>query len=161
MKAIGKLLVIINLFFIVYFTISLDLVNFPDYENQIDAAVNVLRPFVSVFIPIFNIGYTILAFVVLVIILILVASKHPNLSDKDTIANITNIKPAKSGIIRKTLLLGKNIALVWLSWSYGAHYMAFIVFAMVIIGKMFAWAVNSAIEAAKDKAVQMMGEGKV
>jgi hypothetical protein len=123
--------------------------------------VNVLRPFVSVIIPIFNIGYTVCTFVVLVIILILAASKHPNLSDKDTVANIANIKPVKSGIIRKTLSLGENLALVWLSWSYGAHYMAFIVFARVIIGKMFTWAVNSAVEAAKDKAVQMTGEGKV
>jgi hypothetical protein len=157
MKAIGKLLVAIELFLIVYFTMSLNLVKFSEHENQIDAAVNILRPFVSVIIPIFNIGYTILAFIVLVIILILVASKHPSLSDKDTIANITNIKPVKSGIIRKTLSLGKTLALVWLSWSYGAYYMAFIFFVMVITGKMFTWAVNSAIEAAKDKAVQMMG----
>jgi hypothetical protein len=161
MKAIGKVLIFIDLFFIVYFTMSLNLVMFPDYENQIDVVVNVLRPFVSVFIPIFNIGYTIFALIVLVIVLILATFKHLDISDKEAIVNINNIKPVKGGIIRKTLSLGKSLALVWLAWSYGAHYMAFIVFAMVITGKMFAWAMNSALEAAKDKTVQMLGEGKV
>lgn len=38
--------------------------------------------------------------------------------------------------------------------------MAFIVFALLIIGIIFSWTVNSAIEAAKERAVQMIDEGR-
>jgi hypothetical protein len=97
MKAIIKSLRISSLIFIVYFSAAIDLLLIPGYENQIDAAVNVLRPIISAAVPILNIGYTVFAFFVLVAVLILTAFKHFNISNKEAVSDISKLNPHKEG----------------------------------------------------------------
>jgi hypothetical protein len=151
----GILLRLIDLFLIAYFTAALGLFAFfTGLENLADITAEVLRPFVSVFIPIYNIGYTIIALISLSVILILTAVKHLNTDE------VEKIKPIKRLAITKILLHIKSCALIWLAWGYGAHYMAFMVFVRVILSRLYTKAANSAIEQLKDRAVQIIGEGK-
>jgi hypothetical protein len=134
---------------------------FPEVKNQIDLSIKVLRPFVSVFIPLYNIGYTLFSLFVLAISLLLIIYKHLDLEEVEAIVKISKIEPVKRGTIGRMLSIIRNLALVWLAWWYGAHYMAFLVFAMMILGRLFTRAVNDAIEVSKNKAVQIIERGGV
>jgi hypothetical protein len=133
---------------------------FSGLENYLDTAIEVLRPFVSVFIPVYNFGYTVISIIVLFISIILVVLKHFGIDDRKILVNLAKIKPAKRGIIRMILLSGKELSLIWLAWSYGAHYMASMVFARMIIFRLFTRVANNIIEYSKDKAVQIVDEAK-
>ncbi|GHU14033.1 hypothetical protein FACS1894161_4450 [Spirochaetia bacterium] len=166
MKTNGKTIVLLlralDLFFIVYFAMAL---NLPEIilsgQIQLRMIVKVLRPFVSVLIPLYNIGYTIFALVSLFFSLILAASKLPDMDSKESIVNIAKVKPIKRRIARKVSSLIRELAMVWLAWSYGARYMAFIVFATLILDRLLIRVANSAVETAKDKVVQMVSKGDV
>jgi hypothetical protein len=154
---IGGLLRLIDLFLITYFaTVNFPVV-FPGLEKQLNMAVELLRPFVSVFIPVYNIGYTFFSIIILVIFLIMAAFKNLDM-DKNAVARVANMKSINRGIIISIFSLVENCTLVWLAWSYGAHYMAFIVFVMLIVSRLCIRAVNNAIEHSKNRAVQIISE---
>jgi hypothetical protein len=131
---------------------------FPDVQIQMDMMVKAFRPFVSVYIPIYNIVATLFCLLVLGISLIMAIIKNLDL-ETETIVRFSELKPMKRGVIKNLLSLA-DLALIWLAWSYGAHYMAFLDFALMITRRLYSWALNRFIEAVRDKAVKMVSEGK-
>jgi hypothetical protein len=158
-KPAGNISVItrtIDLLLIAYFAMSLDmLMVFPDIQIQM---VRVLRPFVSVFIPVYNIIYTVISLLFLGIVLFLMIMPR-HMDEAEIIRYGSVFKPVK-GTVSGLLSLISSVALVWVSWSYGAHYMAFIVFARIVINRLYSWALNRFIETMIKKAVQMVDRGK-
>jgi hypothetical protein len=123
-----------------------------------DMIVKIFRPLVSVYIPIYNIVGTLFCLLVLGIVLIMAIVKNFDL-ETETIVRFSKLKPMKRGLIKNLLSLA-DLTLIWLAWSYGAHYMAFLNFALMITGRLYSWAFNRFIEAVRDKAVKMVSEGK-
>jgi hypothetical protein len=159
-KTIGVICTTIKLFLIAYFAMALNLLSmFPDIRTRINMIVKAFRPFVSVAIPVYNIVGTLFCLLVLGITFIMAIAKSIDL-DVEIIAKFSELKPMKRRMINNLLFLAE-LALIWLAWNYGAHYMAFLDFALMITGRLYSWAYNRFIEAVRDKAVETVVEGRV
>ncbi|MDR2094412.1 MAG: hypothetical protein LBP76_02700 [Treponema sp.] len=160
-RTMSVIFVTIDLFLIVYFTMALNLlVILPDIQTQMDMIVKVFRPFVAVFIPLYNMVVTFFCLLLLGIIFVLAIAKHFDLLDVKTTVKLSELKPEKRGVIKNVLSL-IDLALIWLAWSYGAYYMASLKFSLMLIGRLYLWVLNRLIEHVRDKAVKMVSEGKV